>query len=203
MKNVFWIVFALIILFLLFTRQGRGNITRIFQQSRPLNIDFGSGVYQPGSYVIPEFQIPVVNGVAIPPSPTALPIDDKGGCCCSPYPTGNVSRPTVPFVSPSVLPSYTPAPAYVSLDRPSPEIVVYSGDNFDGYSQAFTDNMPGHVWWNDRTRSLEVKGGTWRIYEHANRRGRSAIVARGRYDANALKTRGLYKNLTGFYIERA
>lgn len=209
MKNTFWIVFALIILFLFFTKQGQ-KITRIYQQSGPLNIDFGSGVYQPGTYVIPDFDIPLVNGVAIPPPLSVLPTETEGGCCCNPYPTGNVSRPTVPFVSPSVLPSYTPAPAYVSLDRPTPEITLYSGPNFDGYSYSWGQTIPaigqlpvGQKWWNDKAQSLEIKGGTWRVYEHANRGGRSAILSPGRYDNRALWLRGLNKNITGLYLERA
>jgi hypothetical protein len=208
MKNTFWIVFALIILFLFFTRQGQ-NITRIFQQSGPLNIDFGSGVYEPGTYVIPDFSVPLVNGVALPPPLASLP-NDEPGCCCNPYPTGNVSRPVAPFVSPSVMPSYTPPPQYVSLVRPPPEITLYSGPDFNEYQYSWGQTVPaldklpvGQKWWNDRAQSLEVKSGTWRVYEHANKGGRSAILAPGRYDNAALRLRGLNKNITGLYLERA
>jgi hypothetical protein len=208
MKNAFWIVFALIILFLFFTRQGRGSLTQIFQQSAPINLDFGT--YEPGTYVIPEFQIPIVNGVSIPPPLSVLPSEVESGCCCSPYPTGNISRPTMPFVSPSVMPSYTPPPAYVSLDRPPPEITLYSGTNFDGYSYSWGQTIPaldqlpvGQKWWNDKAQSLEVKSGTWRVYEHANRGGRSAILSPGRYNNASLRLRGLNKNITGLYLERA
>lgn len=203
----FWIILALIILFLLFTKQGRKAIAQVIQQGSPVNVDFGNG-YEPGVYILPDFAIPLVNGVSLPPPLESLP-NSNSSCCCNSTPTGRASI-SIPFVSPSVAPSYTPGPAYVSIDRAPPEITLYSGENFDGYSYSWGETVPalgqlpvGQKWWNDKAQSLEVKSGTWRVYEHANRGGRSAILAPGRYNNASLRLRGLNKNITGLYLERA
>ena len=145
MKNreIIAVVAILIIAFLFLTKQGRQAVTRVFQQGAPVNIDFGSGVYEPGSYVLPDFQIPVVNGVSLPPPLSSLK-DKNSSCCCSATPTRQQKPVIVPFVAPSVQPSYVAPPPMAVSVAPVSKAIEYKPPqepDYAAYLRKYPDLM--------------------------------------------------------------
>jgi len=114
---------AIIILVLIFWRQGREAVTQIIQQSGPLSINVPDP-YEPdySALGVPVLRVPVVNGVSSIPVPTLTPVEAPGndtgnGCCCG---DSNGTRPprTLLLTAPSSVGmiGYTPPPCRNIVD---------------------------------------------------------------------------------------
>ncbi|HMA10029.1 MAG TPA: beta/gamma crystallin-related protein [Ramlibacter sp.] len=64
------------------------------------------------------------------------------------------------------------------------QITFYEGEGFRGRAFATSNAVPNfdRTGFNDRTSSIVVDRGRWEVCEHANFRGRCAVLSRGNYD---------------------
>ena len=65
------------------------------------------------------------------------------------------------------------------------QITLYEGEGFRGraYTSAKSVANMDRSGLNDRTSSVVVEGGRWEVCEHANFRGKCAVLSRGSYDS--------------------
>lgn len=208
-KTIALLALIVLVLFLLFSKQGRDTISRAFP-SGGVNLDLG-GTLAPNEYVIPSFSVPILNGVTVPP--VSLFDDPDKNCCCGGgsgddyLPSFGMSQilqaPRLPaYVPPPPSPAYYQAPAIN-------ELITYETDNLSGRQAVWkrdnpalrTNSLTGNFDWNDRVRSLKVVRGRWRVYEHANYQGRSASLGPGNYNSLSLIARGLYRNISSMREE--
>lgn len=113
----FLFIGGLIILVLIFWRQGRETITQVMSGA-PLSFDFGDGYTPSTSLGFPELRIPIINGVSGPP-PSLTPVSADNGCCCNgggSQQVVRVSRPGLVIPSPGYTPGYRPAPCVNQID---------------------------------------------------------------------------------------
>ena len=64
------------------------------------------------------------------------------------------------------------------------QITFYEGEGFRGRAFTTSNAVPNfdRTGFNDRTSSIVVDTGRWEVCEHANFRGRCAVLRRGNYD---------------------
>jgi uncharacterized protein YcfJ len=67
------------------------------------------------------------------------------------------------------------------------QITFYQGENFHGRAFAASNAVPNfnRTGFNDRVSSIVVDQGRWQVCEHANFRGRCAVLSHGNYDTLA------------------